>query len=182
MMTLTGSHTAAAAVSAAAPHRGARRQHGHALRCTSELLRRERSIGLTREFHSRIADRRLSTRQAMDGSDGSMRDAQVVLRESVHVVSASIMRLREVTTDYAKSVPTAGARTLPPCGLQPSPNPEGLPPDFSSSGSCHQTQFRGGCARCCARSEACPSRTGDASTGAAWQAGAGGRRRSYSPD
>ena len=60
--------------------RGTRRPHGHALRCTSELLRRERSIGSTREFQLPMRDRRLSTRQAMDGSDGSTRDAQVFLR------------------------------------------------------------------------------------------------------
>ena len=57
--------------------RGTRRPRGHALRCTSELLRRERSIGSTREFQRSMRDRRLSTRQAMDGSDGSTRDAQV---------------------------------------------------------------------------------------------------------
>ena len=60
--------------------RGTRRPHGHALRCTSELLRRERSIGSTREFQLGERNRRLSTRQPMDGSDGSTRDAQVVLR------------------------------------------------------------------------------------------------------
>ena len=60
-------------------HRGARRPRGHALRCTSELLRRERSIGLIREFFSGERNRRLSTRQPMDGSDGSTRDAQVFL-------------------------------------------------------------------------------------------------------
>ena len=61
--------------------RGTRaRPHGHALRCTSELLRRERSIGSTREFLRRERNRRLSTRQPMDGSDRSTRDAQVFLR------------------------------------------------------------------------------------------------------
>ena len=60
--------------------RGTRRPHEHALRCTSELLRRERSIGSTWEFQLRERNRRLSTRQAMDGSDGSTRDAQVFLR------------------------------------------------------------------------------------------------------
>ena len=60
--------------------RGTRRPHGHALRCTSELLRRERSIGSTREFQLRVRNCRLSTRQPMDGSDGSTRDAQVFLR------------------------------------------------------------------------------------------------------
>ena len=60
--------------------RGTRRPHGHALRCTSELLRRERSIGSTRDFYRGERNRRLSTRQPMDGSDGSTRDAQVFLR------------------------------------------------------------------------------------------------------
>ena len=60
--------------------RGTRRPHGHALRCTSELLRRERSIGSTRDFFSGEGNRRLSTRQPMDGSDGSTRVARLVLR------------------------------------------------------------------------------------------------------
>ena len=40
----------------------------------------ERSIGSTREFQLRVRNCRLSTRQPMDGSDGSTRDAQVFLR------------------------------------------------------------------------------------------------------
>ena len=69
--------------------RGTRRPHGHALRCTSELLRRERSIGSTREFQLRERNRRLSTRQAMDGSDGSTRVARLVLRLRGQVGNAS---------------------------------------------------------------------------------------------
>ena len=73
--------------------RGTRRPHGHALRCTSELLRRERSIGSTREFQLGERNRRLSTRQPMDGSDGSTRVARLVLRLRGHFGDATPVTL-----------------------------------------------------------------------------------------
>ena len=51
---------------------------------------------MTREFQLPMRDRRLSTRQAMDGSDGSMRDAQVVLRQTRHVEDATPVAQRRL--------------------------------------------------------------------------------------